>query len=50
LWDLVIRAKQLTRVTPLLEGVLSKVTGEKVETVDRRSIEPLPAEVPNSLA
>ncbi len=26
LWDLVIRARQLTRVTPLLEGVLSRVT------------------------
>jgi radical SAM superfamily enzyme YgiQ (UPF0313 family) len=25
-WDLVIRARQLTRVTPLLEGVLSRVT------------------------
>jgi radical SAM superfamily enzyme YgiQ (UPF0313 family) len=27
LWDLLIRARQLTRVTPLLEGVLSRVTG-----------------------
>jgi len=26
LWDLVIRAKQLRATTPLLEGVLSKVT------------------------
>ena len=26
LWDLVIRARQLRRMTPLLEGVLSKVT------------------------
>ena len=26
LWDLMIRARQLTRVTPLLEGVLSRVT------------------------
>jgi radical SAM superfamily enzyme YgiQ (UPF0313 family) len=25
-WDLVIRARQLTRVTPLLEGVISRVT------------------------
>jgi radical SAM superfamily enzyme YgiQ (UPF0313 family) len=25
-WDLLIRARQLTRVTPLLEGVLSRVT------------------------
>jgi radical SAM superfamily enzyme YgiQ (UPF0313 family) len=31
LWDLVIRARQLTRVTPLLEGVLSRVTGGKAE-------------------
>lgn len=29
LWDLIIRARQLTRVTPLLEGVLSRVTGER---------------------
>jgi radical SAM superfamily enzyme YgiQ (UPF0313 family) len=26
LWDLIIRARQLTRVTPLLEGVLSRAT------------------------
>ena len=31
LWDLIIRARQLTRVTPLLEGVLSRVTGRTVE-------------------
>ena len=30
-WDLLIRAKQLTRVTPLLEGVLARVTGRKPE-------------------
>jgi radical SAM superfamily enzyme YgiQ (UPF0313 family) len=29
LWDLVISAKQLRMMTPLLEGVLSKVTAEK---------------------
>ena len=29
LWDLVIRAKQLRSMTPVLEGVLSKVTGRK---------------------
>jgi hypothetical protein len=28
LWDLVIRAKQLPAMTPLLEGVLSKLTGQ----------------------
>jgi radical SAM superfamily enzyme YgiQ (UPF0313 family) len=31
LWDLLIRARQLARVTPLLEGVLSRVTGTNVE-------------------
>ena len=31
LWDLTIRARQLTRVTPLLEGVLSRVTRSKTE-------------------
>jgi radical SAM superfamily enzyme YgiQ (UPF0313 family) len=31
LWDMIIRARQLTRVTPLLEGVLSRVTGRKTE-------------------
>jgi radical SAM superfamily enzyme YgiQ (UPF0313 family) len=30
-WDLMIRARQLTRVTPLLEGVLSGVTRTKTE-------------------
>jgi radical SAM superfamily enzyme YgiQ (UPF0313 family) len=30
-WDLMIRARQLTRVTPLLEGVLSRVTRAKTE-------------------
>jgi hypothetical protein len=29
LWDMVIRARQLTRMTPLLEGVLSRVTGKR---------------------
>jgi radical SAM superfamily enzyme YgiQ (UPF0313 family) len=31
LWDLIIRARQLARVTPLLESVLSRVTGRTVE-------------------
>jgi radical SAM superfamily enzyme YgiQ (UPF0313 family) len=31
LWDILIRARQLTRVTPLLEGVLSRVTSTKTE-------------------
>ena len=30
LWDLVIRTRQLRRMTPLLEGVLAKVTGKPV--------------------
>lgn len=29
LWDFLIRARQLTRITPLLEAVLSRVTGVK---------------------
>ena len=29
LWDLVIRAKRLAMMTPLLEGVLSKVTASQ---------------------
>src|SRR5690242_17957490 len=32
LWDMVIRMRQLTRVTPLLEGVLSKVTSTSAES------------------
>ena len=31
LWDAIIRARQLTRVTPLLEGVLSRVSGGRKE-------------------
>jgi len=31
LWDLMIRARQLARATPLVEGVLSKVTRAKAE-------------------
>ncbi len=31
-WDLVIRARQLNRITPLLEGVLSRVTGRQAES------------------
>lgn len=32
LWDLIIRARQLTRVTPLLEAVLSRITSAKAES------------------
>jgi radical SAM superfamily enzyme YgiQ (UPF0313 family) len=38
LWDLMIQARQLRRVTPLLEAVLSKVTRQ--ETVDRQEFRP----------
>jgi len=31
LWDMIIRARQLTRVTPLLEAVLSRITGDRTE-------------------
>jgi radical SAM superfamily enzyme YgiQ (UPF0313 family) len=31
-WDLLIRARQLAWATPLLEGVLSRVTGAKIES------------------
>ena len=39
LWDLMIRAKQLTRVTPLLEGVLSRVTRGKVQEANETTVE-----------
>lgn len=48
LWDMIIRARQLTRVTPLLEGVLSKVTKEKMPTINQHSMEQ--TEVSNSAA
>jgi radical SAM superfamily enzyme YgiQ (UPF0313 family) len=38
-WDLLIRARQLTRVTPMLEGVLSRVTSAKLK--QRRDAEPV---------
>ena len=37
-WDLLIRARQLRWMTPLLEGVLSRVTGEKMK--QPREVEP----------
>jgi radical SAM superfamily enzyme YgiQ (UPF0313 family) len=36
-WDLIIRARQLTRVTPLLEGVLSRVTRAQTERGNERA-------------
>jgi radical SAM superfamily enzyme YgiQ (UPF0313 family) len=41
-WDLLIRARQLTRVTPLLEGVLSRVSGAKTCEGDAVSAESSP--------
>jgi radical SAM superfamily enzyme YgiQ (UPF0313 family) len=43
LWDAVIRAKQLRAMTPVLEGVLSKVTAQK------RAMTPTPALNPPAL-
>ncbi|MGA7340200.1 MAG: hypothetical protein WBX18_06360, partial [Terracidiphilus sp.] len=42
LWDMIIRARQLTRVTPLLEGVLSRVTRVKDEPGKKNAAEILP--------
>src|SRR5262245_32905484 len=38
LWDLVIRARQLPIMTPLLEGVLSKVTADETIAQDRAGL------------
>jgi radical SAM superfamily enzyme YgiQ (UPF0313 family) len=45
LWDLMIRAGQLTHMTPLLEGVLARVTGAKAE----QPLEPEPTGVAETL-
>jgi hypothetical protein len=37
LWDVMIRAKQLRAMTPLLEGVLSRVTARRAPSVILRS-------------
>ena len=42
LWDLLIRARQLTRVTPLLEAVLSRVTSGDVQTATPAAPESFP--------
>ena len=34
LWDLAIRARQLHAMTPLLEGVLAKVSGARAQSTD----------------
>jgi radical SAM superfamily enzyme YgiQ (UPF0313 family) len=43
LWDLIIRARQLTRVTPLLEGVMSRVSRgtNDYQMKDNRAIFPI---------
>jgi radical SAM superfamily enzyme YgiQ (UPF0313 family) len=41
-WDLLIRARQLTRVTPLLEGVLSRVTSTTAEQRKEANVRSLP--------
>ena len=43
LWDLVIRARQLRTMTPLLEGVLSHVSRTAAST---REISPAAVEIP----
>jgi hypothetical protein len=45
LWDMVIRAKRLAMMTPLLEGVLSKVTA--VESREPRVSSQRPSPDPN---
>jgi radical SAM superfamily enzyme YgiQ (UPF0313 family) len=42
LWDLLIRARQLSRVTPLLEGVLSRITGKSLEPTQTTPTDLLP--------
>ena len=42
LWDLLIRTRQLARVTPLLEGVLSRVTGREPEPTKQAESHMLP--------
>ncbi len=42
LWDLLIRARQLTRVTPLLEAVLSRVTGTAPQSRSNQAPNPFP--------
>jgi len=42
LWDMLIRARQLTRVTPLLEAVLSRVTSTASQTLADSVPSPFP--------
>jgi radical SAM superfamily enzyme YgiQ (UPF0313 family) len=47
-WDLLIRARQLTRVTPLLEGVLSRVTSATAEQRKEANVGNLPVVWPEA--
>ena len=49
LWDMIIRARQLTRVTPLLEAVLARITGER-KVSPSRPAEPFPILPPDAIA
>jgi radical SAM superfamily enzyme YgiQ (UPF0313 family) len=42
LWDTLIRARQLTRMTPLLEAVLSRVTGAEPQPDAKQASSPFP--------
>jgi radical SAM superfamily enzyme YgiQ (UPF0313 family) len=48
-WDLLIRARQLTRVTPLLESVLSRVTSATAEQRKEANIGSLPVILPDGI-
>jgi radical SAM superfamily enzyme YgiQ (UPF0313 family) len=47
-WDLLIRARQLSRVTPLLEVVLSRVTGNKLQPARQADTQILPVIQPET--
>jgi radical SAM superfamily enzyme YgiQ (UPF0313 family) len=42
LWDMLIRARQLAQTTPMLEAVLSRVTGTRPKAVSAASPSPFP--------
>jgi radical SAM superfamily enzyme YgiQ (UPF0313 family) len=50
LWDLLIRARQLNRVTPLLDGVLSRITGSGRRTAPPTAANPFPIVQPATSA
>ena len=47
-WDLLIRARQLNRTTPLLESVLSRVSSKKTTQSKQKSVS-LPVIAPDTL-